>query len=291
LERSATMMGATATGEASPRKRAVRALVPPRIRPRLFGAVRSVRHRGREVYCACCEEEFSGFIPHRGVQPGRCPRCGSLERHRLLIDFLRERTDLFDEPLSVLHIAPEYGLQRRLRKHGNLAYRSADLASPLATDKVDLLNMPYPEGSFDVVICSHVLEHVEDDVRGLHEIRRVLAPGGRAILMSPIDETLSETLEDHTVMSHEERHRVFGQGDHLRRYGRDFAARVAGSGFAVDVFSHIDRFDSAEIERQGLRRDSKTLFRDDDIFICRRLSAGEPGTVTQAAPTLFSSKG
>lgn len=263
------MTRATLAAKPSWQKRAARALVPGRIRPQLFGAVRSAQHRGHRVYCALCEGEFDGFIPHRAIAPGRCPRCGSLERHRLLIGFLREHTDLFSAQLSVLHIAPEYGLQRRLRKLGNLDYRSADLDSALAMDKVDILNMPYRDNSFQVVLCNHVLEHVADDRRALHEIRRVLVPDGRAIITSPIDEELDETLEDPVVTSPEERDAVFGQSDHLRRYGRDFAGRVAAEGFAVDVVSYIDEFEAHEITRQGLRRDDTTLFRDDDIFICR----------------------
>lgn len=249
-------------------RRTARALVPTRMRPRLFGAVRAALHRGSDVYCPCCDGQFDSFIVHRGVLPGRCPRCRALERHRLLVNFLCERTDLFSARLSVLHIAPEYGLQRRLCKLDNLTYRSADLDSPLAMDRVDLLDMPYADGSFDIVFCNHVLEHVADDRLALGEIRRVLAPEGRAIIMSPIDTELSETFEDHTVTSPAERHRVFGQSDHLRRYGRDFAERVRAAGFAVEVVSYVDELDSEKIAREGLRRESK-LFPKDDIFICR----------------------
>ncbi|HYM55265.1 MAG TPA: methyltransferase domain-containing protein [Solirubrobacteraceae bacterium] len=284
------MSRAIVAGEPSRHKRMARALVPPRLRPRLFGTVRSVRHRGNAVYCSCCDGEFSSFIAHRGIFPGRCPRCGSRERHRLLIDFAHARTDLFTEALSVLHVAPEYGLQRRLRRSSNLIYRSADLDSALAMDHVDLLDMPYPDGSFDVVICSHVLEHVADDRIALSEIRRVLTPEGRAILMSPIDEELAETLEDPSVVDPAERDRVFGQSDHLRRYGRNFASCVATAGFAVDVVSHIDRFSPGEIARQGLRRDSTTLFRNDDIFICRRAESSDGGSVERVPPDYVSIK-
>lgn len=283
------MTSTTFAGERSRPTRMVRALVPSRMRPGLFGAVRSARHRGHEVYCALCDGEFDSFIPHRGVSPGRCPRCGSLERHRLLVGFLRERTDLFTARLSVLHIAPEYGLQRRLRRLDNLTYRSADLDSPLAMDRVDLLDMPYADGSFDVVICNHVLEHVADDRLALSEIRRVLVSAGRALLLSPIDQELAETLEDPTVTAPAERDRVFGQSDHMRRYGRDFAERVAEAGFAVDVCSPIDLFDQAEIARHGLRRDSAALFHDDDIFICRRAADPDGGSVTRVAQTPSSS--
>ena len=284
------MTGATIAGEPSKPRRMARALVPARVRPRLFGAVRSARHRGHEVYCSCCDTEFKSFIAHRGVVRRRCPRCGSLERHRLLIGFLRERTDLFQAPLSVLHVAPEYGLQLRLGCLSNLHYRSADLDSPLATDRVDLLKMPYPDGSFDVVICSHVLEHVADDGLALREIRRVLVSGGRAILMSPLDGELAETLEDPAVKTPAERHRVFGQSDHLRLYGRDFAARVSGAGFTVEIVSPIDRFSPEEIARQGLRRDGTTPFRDDDIFICRRTTRLDEGSATRVPASFYSSK-
>jgi SAM-dependent methyltransferase len=252
--------------------RVARSLVPGRMRPGFAGAVRSLRHRGDAVNCPCCEGDFDNFIAHRGRPHAKCPRCGSLERHRLLISFMRRHTDLFAAPLSVLHIAPEYSLQRRLRRLENLEYRSADLDSPLAMDSVDLLDMPYPDASFDVVICNHVLEHVADDRLALREIRRVLAPGRYAILMSPIDEEIPETLEDPTVTSPSERHRVFGQSDHLRRYGRDFGERVAAEGYTVDAVRYIERLPPADIAHQGLRRESK-VFSADDIFVCRPTSA------------------
>jgi SAM-dependent methyltransferase len=264
----ATLSPERSTYDPSPYRRVARSLVPARMRPGLFGAVRSARHRGHDVYCPCCGGEFGGFIAHRGVRPGRCPRCGSLERHRLLVDFLHARTDLFTARLSMLHIAPEYSLQRRLRKLENLSYRSADLYSPLAMDKVDLLDMPYTDGSFDVVMCNHVLEHVADDRLALSEIRRVLVADGRAIIMCPIDEQLADTIEDQSVTSPLERDRVFGQSDHLRRYGRDFAVRVAASGFAVETISHLGTLDAEKIDREGLRGDGK-LFPNDDIFVCR----------------------
>jgi SAM-dependent methyltransferase len=244
-------------------------LTPSRVRPQLVGAIRSLHRRGDAVQCPVCDGAFDRFIAHRRRAFARCPRCGSLERHRLLVGFLRERTDLFTARLRVLHVAPEYALQRRLRKLSNLSYRSADLDSPLAMDRIDLLDMSYPDGAFDVVICNHVLEHVADDRLALGEIRRVLVPGGRAILMSPIDVDLAATFEDPSVSTPAERDRVFGQSDHLRRYGRDFAERVAATGFAVEAVSYIDALDPAQIVRNGLRREGE-LFRDDDIFVCER---------------------
>jgi SAM-dependent methyltransferase len=238
-------------------------------RPRVGGAARSLRNRGEEVFCPCCEGRFARFLPHRGRPAARCPKCGSLERHRLLIGYLRNGTDLFGARLRVLHVAPEYSLQKRLRASAGLQYRSADLDSPLAMDRVDLLDMTYPDHAFDVVICSHVLEHVEDDRKALAEIRRVLADGGRAFLMSPVDKGRAGTLEDPTVTSLDERDRVFGQSDHVRRYGRDFADRVRSAGFQVQVVAPLAQLPESEIALCGLRRGGH-LFCDEDIFVCRR---------------------
>jgi len=249
-------------------RRAARAVVPGRLRPELLSVVRPLRYRGHAVHCACCGGDFARLIPHQNRTFAKCPRCGALERHRLLVSYLREHTDLFTARLDVLHVAPEWCLQRELRRQPNLRYVSGDLDSPLAMDQIDLLDLPYGAESFDVVICNHVLEHVDDDRRALLEIRRVLRPSGRAIIMSPIDGASSVTLEDPSVETPDERLRVYWQRDHMRRYGVDFADRVANCGFDVETIHHIDQFDEHEITRQGLRRES-ALFSDDDIFLCR----------------------
>jgi SAM-dependent methyltransferase len=208
---------------------------------------------------------------HRGRPQARCPRCGSLERHRLLWIYLRERTRLFSSSMSLLHFAPEYSFQRRLSAVEGLRYVTADLDSPLAMHSVDIMDMPFESSSFDAVICSHVLEHVEDDRRALAEIRRVLRPGGWALLMTPIDGRRASTLEDPSVTSPEERHRVFGQSDHVRLYGRDFGERVAQAGFAVRVDRHIERLDDESVARYGLRRNDDEAFGDEDIYFCVKL--------------------
>jgi SAM-dependent methyltransferase len=253
-------------------RRAARTVVPGRLRPEFLSLVRPLRYRGHAVHCACCGGDFARFIPHQNRPFAKCPRCGALERHRLLVSYLRERTDLFTAKLDVLHVAPEWCLQRELRRQPNLRYLSGDLDSPLAMDKIDLLDLPYRAGAFDVVICNHVLEHVDDDRRALLEIRRILRLGGRAIILSPIDGASPVTVEDPRVTTPEERLRVYWQRDHVRRYGADFADRVADCGFDVETIHHIDRFDEHEVNRQGLRRES-ALFADDDIFLCRAAAA------------------
>jgi SAM-dependent methyltransferase len=248
-------------------RRTVRALIPARRRPQLAGAVRSLRYRGDSVSCPCCGGSFDRFCAHRERPLAKCPRCGSLERHRLLLLFLADRTDILERPLELLHAAPEHALLLTLSRQPNLRYRTVDLDSPLAQDHADLMRLPYPAERFDVVLCSHVLEHVGDDRLALAEIRRVLVPGGRAVLMSPIDERRRETLEDDDVLAPADRARVFGQADHVRRYGRDFAGRVAECDFSVETIPYIDELSVADVRRMGLRRESE-LFERDDIFVC-----------------------
>jgi SAM-dependent methyltransferase len=248
-------------------RRVMRTLVPAQHRPAVAGAIRSLRYRGSQVHCPCCNGNFTRFIPFADRPHAQCPRCEALERHRLVLLFLGERTDLLPRPCSLLHVAPEYAVQKALRRQRDLRYLSVDLESPLAMDHADLLELPYADSAFDAVLCSHVLEHVEDDHRALLEILRVLRPGGQAIILSPIDQNLAETLEDPAVTAPAERLRVFGQADHLRRYGRDFAERVEAAGFAVTTIQYLESFDAGQIARLGLRRDSD-LFQRDDIFLC-----------------------
>jgi SAM-dependent methyltransferase len=251
-------------------RRAARALLPPRHRPAIVGTVRALVRHGHRVQCPCCDGDFDRFIRHRGRPHAKCPRCGALERHRLLWLYLTERTNLFSRPMSLLHFAPEYAYKRRFKRIDGLRYVTADLDSALAVHSCDIMDLPFTDASFDAVLCSHVLEHVEDDRLALAEIRRVLRPGGWAILMSPIDRRRASTFEDAELTTPADRHRAFGQSDHVRLYGRDFAERVCAAGFAVRSDRYLERLGEATIARYGLRREQDDAFCDEDVFRCVR---------------------
>lgn len=164
-----------------------------------------------------------------------CPLCGSTDRDRLY----RLYVDRFLQPdgiRRVLEFAPSATLSAYLRSRADLQYRTADLMMGGVDDVVDITDMPmYADGSFDFFICSHVLEHVADDQRALNELFRILAPGGRGIIMTPVAPEGSFD-EDPAVTDEKERWRRFGQGDHVRLYDRPtFCSRVGKSGFNVSA--------------------------------------------------------
>ena len=158
--------------------------------------------------------------------------CLSLERHRLLWLYLKEKTDFFSAPLKVLHFAPEQPFLKRFRALKNLDYTTADLCSPIADLQLDVTDIQQPDNTFDVVICNHVLEHVNDANKAFAEIKRILKPGGWAILLVPINPDV-DTFEDPSVTDPKERERLFGQYDHVRQFGRDYADVLRKAGFQV----------------------------------------------------------
>ena len=190
---------------------------------------------GDRVTCPCCGNQTASFLPFGLAErpSAKCPSCGSKKRHRLLWLFLREQTEFFTARLRVLHFAPERCFRKRFQKLPNLDYITADLAPEKVKLVIDITSIPASAGSFDAILCSHVLEHVSDDRQAMREMYRVLKPGGWAAVMVPMDWDRALTLEDPSIVSPADRERVFGQHDHMRLYGRDVSERLGSAGFTV----------------------------------------------------------
>jgi SAM-dependent methyltransferase len=228
---------------------------------RVAGAVLPLLYAGDNVSCPCCDGRFRQFI-RRYRNDALCPRCLSLKRHRLLWLYLRDRSGITSADVSLLHFAPEEALTRRLRLLPRLRYVTADIdPSSIAEMHADITDIPFDEATFDVVICSHVLEHVPDDRAAMRDLHRVLKPGGTAYMMQPISSS-THTDEDARVVDIAERRRRFGQKDHVRIYGQDFVQRVSDAGFEVEVEFYSRHLDDATVAAYGLG--------SDPIYVCRK---------------------
>lgn len=218
-------------------------------------------YRGKALQCPLCGKRFRRMLPYGYVTPrpnALCPHCLSLERHRLLWLYLTRETDLFTARPKLLHIAPEVCLMRHLKpryKGVEERYVTADLESPLADLHFDIQQIPLADEQFDAVICNHLMEHVADDRQAMHELHRILRKGGWGVLLSPVELDRATTYEDDTITDPAERTRIFGQYDHRRIYGNDFAARLREAGFTVEDRDYAASLQADERRRFALPND------------------------------------
>lgn len=235
---------------------------------RLLSKLRSIKryftYRGDTFYCQLCERSARVFLPRNKKTIGQetitkynivamgdrghctCPWCGSTDKERLVWWYLSQ---ILASGQKILHVAPEKNTRRRIQTLSNIEYICGDkfYDNPRykdgrysGVDQIDITALPYADHSFDIIICNHVLEHVEDDARALSELHRVLKVGGKAILQVPISYII-ETVEDFTAKTEIERELKFGQIDHVRIYGTDYPARLERAGFAVIDIAPEDR--------------------------------------------------
>ena len=171
-----------------------------------------------------------------------------------------------------MHWAPEGCLSRKFQVLPNLAYIKGDIKPrDAATKKLDITDVDLPNESVDVMLCSHVLEHIPDDHKAMTELLRVLKPGGYVIALVPLYIDLEKTYEDPSITNQKMRALHFDQSDHVRKYGPDFVTRLQIAGFSVEQYP-LSRLSSEQRERFGM-----TGYDDDarvnaargaDIYLC-----------------------
>jgi len=229
------------------------------------GFLRGVSYIGTARYCPVCKKSSRKF-GEAGIakrSDAQCIFCGSLERGRLVWLYFEKMTNLFDQnPKQMLHVAPESYFEKSLKRQMGSGYLTADLKNPGVMVQMDITDIQYPNETFDVIYCSHVLEHVLDDKRAMREFYRVLKSDGWAVILVPI---MSEkTFEDPSVTHPSERLRLFGQEDHVRIYGPDFAERLREAGFVVKIVRPTDFLKNEEIVRMGITKSAG------EIYLCTK---------------------
>ena len=200
----------------------------------VWDAVRLVVSRSRRVRCDCCGWRGHRFFLHTFVSGTTvhrfreeiCPGCESLGRQRQLVRYLDEKLAGFGSgDVSILDIGPGSADLQLFARRGLDRVLTMDLRPGAAMVAMDITQMGFKDRAFDVVVCSHVLEHVPDDVAGAREIGRILKEGGVGLIQVPVQPGLADTIEYGRPNPEE--------FDHVRTYGGDFACRLRAAGIAV----------------------------------------------------------
>ncbi len=234
----------------------------------LFSKIAPLLYYGNKFEDPISGKTYRKFLPYgytKSVsrQNALCPGSLSLERHRLLWLYLKEKTNFFTANHKLLHIAPEQCFYKLFKAMPNLNYVTGDYNSPIADYHFDLHKAPFDDNSFDVIFCHHVLEHVEDADQCLRELYRMMKPGGFGIFQIPQDVNRYLTYEDKTITTEKEREIHFWQKDHVRLFGLDYKDKLIAAGFNVTVEDYTKQITPQLVERYGLPKDEL-------LYICRK---------------------
>lgn len=236
-------------------------------------------YKGTKYHCPYCGFNSNDFLqiglPHQanvkyqiigaGIRNGGCVNCDSVDRDRLLYAYFKHEIDVLkDMPnFSILHLAPEWRLSDEFLKYKYKQYICTDkfmpgYAYPKHTIDMDILDVKFPNDTFDLVICNHVLEHITEDILAMKELYRVLKPNGKAVLQVPISAVLEDSYENPLVKTDKEREELYGQFDHVRVYGQDYVKRLESVGFIVNRLNISEKYKNFGV------------ISNEDLFICTK---------------------
>ncbi|HEY4788109.1 MAG TPA: methyltransferase domain-containing protein [Bacteroidales bacterium] len=236
-------------------KNLVKGIIPKRV---LFKAEPWLRpllyqfYRGNNFQCNICNKQLRRFISLG--EDKLCPYCGSLSRTRRLWDILYAQ--FLEKGSVILDFSPARCVYRGLKKNTSIHYVGSDLSGDFLSDvRFDITNIDVESNKFDVIICYHVLEHIENDSQAMKELYRVLREGGSCIVQTPFKE--GDIYENPAINDGAGRLKHFGQKDHVRIYSvNGLKERLIKSGFQVT----IQEFTEEENNRFGFRTKEVVIF-------------------------------
>ncbi|WP_206950682.1 glycosyltransferase [Trinickia acidisoli] len=211
-----------------------------------------------QKFCVVCEQPVPRWLPHPEAKSAnrafmkqvesigstlelhQCPNCGCNDRERHLWLYLAFSRILEDAAQKrILHIAPEAGIEQRIRRLSPATYVTGDLSPRLPHHRrLDVEQLDFPDGSFDIILCNHVLEHVGNPDAALAEFNRCLAPGGYLVAQTPYSPLLRNTFELNKTVTPAFATQYFGQSDHVRLFGADIVDRFRSVGLSGDLYGH-----------------------------------------------------
>ena len=246
-----------------------------------YWSIFSSRYIGsRKRRCNFCDNQFSKFLPYRdaklepdsfvshleivGSNPKQfsCPYCFSTDRERNLLRFFDafQVAEQFVAGKRILYIAPEMKFRTYLMSQRPSEILEGDLFPKANEIRVDLEDIQFGSGHFDMVICNHVLEHVRDVNQCLKEIKRVLRVGGVLLAQTPFSAILSDTLEIKEAWGDPKfREAAHGQDDHLRVFGKNFINFIESRGFELYRDINLLQTNEHEINSIGINKDEPFL--------------------------------
>ena len=251
----------------------------------IMGKVRKLFHTARIILlgkkCCLCNTRFYEYLPTgtdakvwedlHGIGAGKrkaiCPHCGCSDRERLVYLYIKDTylPKHSEKRIKCLHIAPENQLSFFLRSQHNIDYTAGDKRCdgydyPEYVQPIDIMDLSSKsDNAYDLIICNHVLEHVQNDIVAMQGLNRILKQDGIAILQVPYALKLKKTIEDSSINNPETRFKLFGQSDHVRLYGTDYSSRLKRAGFRVEIIDIASRYS----HKYGLNPDEK-------IHICHK---------------------
>tara|TARA_R100001369_G_scaffold2745_5_gene8908 strand:+ start:28799 stop:29533 length:735 start_codon:yes stop_codon:yes gene_type:complete len=188
------------------------------------------KYTGNKAQCNICDYKLKHFVT-RANGDLLCPNCGSLSRTRRLYQTLTEL------PLNgkVLHFSPPKRFSSKLKDIKSIDYCTSDFAGEFEADyHYDITAISAVDNTFNTIICYHVLEHIENDIKAMKELYRILTPGGSTFIQTPFKQ--GDIYEDYSIISEEDRKVAFGQEDHVRIYSADVLnKRLQSVGFKTEL--------------------------------------------------------
>ncbi len=212
----------------------------------------------KNVECLICGWKGYKFIP---INCGNkiiyenylCPNCDSHPRHRLLYLYLKKKLNS-RKNFELLHFSPQKCLKDYISNFSNINYLSSDFKIGKEMVDENIEKLTFKNNSFDVILCIHILEHINNDKKAISELYRILKPDGFAIIDVPINYNLKKTYENTNIILPEDRAIAFGQSDHIRLYGNDFKFLLRKEKFKVKIVHFYKNFNSKEIIYYGFEK-------------------------------------
>jgi len=200
--------------------------------------------------CNICGGELILAYGKGGKEDVKCKNCYSCKRHRNLFKYFIETNILNNK--YILHFAPEKSISNFIKKCSKVYHCVDKYADKEYVSKTDINDMDsFKDNFFDIIVCSHVLEHIPDDRKALEEIHRIVKKDGLVFISIPIDGDKTEIWSEEKIKKVHEKRKTIEYRDHYRTYGR------------VDAFNLFKEY-FAEIYL------SNEIMTFHDFFICKK---------------------